>query len=180
MSMEQVMPSSHLLLCCPLLLQPSNFPSISVFSNESALCIRWSKYCSFSISLSKEYSGLIYFRINWFDLIAVPGTLKSLQSWIESPGLFNIIRWHFCFGKVFQVFDVHFSFSYIRNVCFLMYNSLFVEMNVKVTKWDFHFYLDLIFTSSENSTISNWLLILINEYLERLKTQCFRLFANAI
>ena len=61
-----------------------------------------------------------------------------------------------------------------------MYNSLFVEMNVKVTKWDFHFYLDLIFTSSENSTISNWLLILINEYFERLKTQCFRLFANAI
>ena len=77
-SMESVMPSSHLILCCPLLLLHSIFPSIRVFSNESVLCIRWPKYYSFSISLSKEYSGLISFRIDWFDLFAVQGTLKSL------------------------------------------------------------------------------------------------------
>ena len=73
MSIESVMPSSHLILCHPLLLLPSIFPSIRVFSNESALCIRWPKYWSFSfsISLSNEYSGLISFRMYWFDLLAV-------------------------------------------------------------------------------------------------------------
>ena len=77
-SIESVMPSSHLILCHPLLLLPSIFPSIRVFSKESALRIRWPKYWSFSISLSNEYSGLISFRIDWFDLLAVQGTLKSL------------------------------------------------------------------------------------------------------
>ena len=74
------MPSNHLILCRPLLLQPSIFPSIRVFSNESVLCIRWPKYWSFSssISPSNEYSGLISFRIDWLDLLAVQGTLKSL------------------------------------------------------------------------------------------------------
>ena len=71
MSFESVMPSNHLFLCRPLLLLPSIFPSIRVFSNESALHIRWSNYCSFSISPSNEYSGLISFRIDWFDLLAV-------------------------------------------------------------------------------------------------------------
>ena len=80
MSIESVMPSYHLILCCPLLLLPSIFSNIRVFSNESALCIRWSKYWSFnfSVSLSNEYSRLISFRIDWFDLFAVQGTLKSL------------------------------------------------------------------------------------------------------
>ena len=78
LSIESVMPSNHLILCCPLLL-PSIFPSIRVFSNESALCIRWPKYRSFSISSSNEYSRLISFRIDWFDPFAVQGTLKSLQ-----------------------------------------------------------------------------------------------------
>ena len=79
MSIESVMPSNHLILYRPLLLLPSIFPSIRVFSNESALCIRWPKYWSFSFSISpsNEYSGLISFRIDWFDL-AVQGTLKSL------------------------------------------------------------------------------------------------------
>ena len=79
MSIESVMPSSHLILCCPLLLPPSIFPSIRVFSNESILCIRWTKYWSFSFSISpsNEYSGLISFRMDWFDL-TVQGTLKSL------------------------------------------------------------------------------------------------------
>ena len=79
MSVESVMPSNHLILCCPLLLLPSVFPSIGVFSSESALPIRWLKYWSFSFSISpfNEYSGLISFRVYWFDLLAVQGTLKS-------------------------------------------------------------------------------------------------------
>uniref|UniRef100_A0AC11CXC6 Uncharacterized protein n=1 Tax=Ovis aries TaxID=9940 RepID=A0AC11CXC6_SHEEP len=80
MSIESVMPSNLLILCRPLLLPPSIFPSIRVFSSESVLCIRWPKYWSFSlsISLSKEYSGLISFRMDWLDLLAVQRTLKNL------------------------------------------------------------------------------------------------------
>ena len=80
MSIESEMPSNHLILCCPLLLPPSIFPSIRVFSNESVLCIRWPKYWSFSFSISpsNEYSGLTSFRIDWLGLLAVQGTLKSL------------------------------------------------------------------------------------------------------
>ena len=80
MSIGSVMLSNRLIFCCPLLLLPSIFPSIRVFSNESAFCIRWPKYWSFSFSISpsNDYSGLISFRIDWFDLLAVQGTLKSL------------------------------------------------------------------------------------------------------
>ena len=80
MSIESVMPSNHLILCLPFLLLPSVFPSIRVFSNESVLCISWSKYWSFSFSInpSNEYSGLISFRMDWLDLLVVQGTLKSL------------------------------------------------------------------------------------------------------
>ena len=80
MSIESVMPSNHLILCRPLLLLPSIFPSIRVFSNESVLQFRWPKYWSFSFSNSpsNEYSGLISFRMDWFDILAVQGTLKSL------------------------------------------------------------------------------------------------------
>ena len=80
MSFELVIPSNHLILCCPLLLLPSIFPSIRVFSSESALHIRWPKYWSFSFSISpsNEYSKLISFKIDWFDLLAVQRTLKSL------------------------------------------------------------------------------------------------------
>ena len=80
MSIESVMPSSHLILCCPFLLLPPIPPSIRVFSNELALCMRWPKYWSFnfSISLSNEHLGLISFRMDWLDLLAVQGTLKSL------------------------------------------------------------------------------------------------------
>ena len=81
MSIESVMPSNHLILCCRLLLLPSISPSIRVFSNESAFHIRWPNYWSFSFSISpsNEYSGLIAFRMDWLDLLAVQGTLKSLQ-----------------------------------------------------------------------------------------------------
>ena len=80
MSIKLVMPSNHLILCCPLFLPPSIFPSIRVFSNESVLCIRWPKYWSFSFSISpfNEYSGLIFFSIDWFNLLAVQGTLKNV------------------------------------------------------------------------------------------------------
>ena len=80
MSIESVVPSNHHIPCCPLLLLPSVFPSIRVFPNKSALCIRWPKYWSFSFSISpsNEYSGLISFRMDWLDLPAVQGTLKSL------------------------------------------------------------------------------------------------------
>ena len=80
MSIVLVIPSNHLILCHPLLLPPSIFPSIRVFSNESVLCIRWPKYWSFSFSISpsNEYSGLISFRMDWLDLLAVQRTLESL------------------------------------------------------------------------------------------------------
>ena len=96
MTIELVIPSNHLILCCPLLLLPSVFPSIRVFSNESVLRIRWPKYWifSFSISPSNEYSGLIYFRKKWLDLLTVQGTLKSLLQHHSSKAS---IFWHSAF-----------------------------------------------------------------------------------
>ena len=93
MSIESVMPSNHLILCRPLLLLPSIFPSIRVFSNESVLHIRWTKYWSFSFSISpsNEYSGLISFRMDWLDFLAVQGTLKSLLQHHRSEAS---ILWH--------------------------------------------------------------------------------------
>ena len=104
-SIESVMPSSHLILCHPLHLLPSIFPSIRVFSNESALHIRWPKYWSFSfnISPSNEYPGLISFRMDWFDLLAVHGTLQSLQHHSSKAS----IIWHSAF------FIVQFSHPYM-------------------------------------------------------------------
>ena len=95
---ESVMPSNHLIICRPLLLLPSIFPSIRVFSSESALHIRWPKYWSFSFSISpsNEYSRLISFRIDWFDLLAVQGTRKSLQYHSSKAS----ILWHSAFLMV--------------------------------------------------------------------------------
>ena len=84
MSIESVMPCNQLIVCHPLLLVPSIFPSTRVFSTESFLCIRWPKYWSFSISPSSEYSGLISLRIDWFDLLGVQGTLRSLLQYYSS------------------------------------------------------------------------------------------------
>ena len=105
MSIELVMPSNHLILCRPLLLLPSTFPSIKVFPNESALHNRWSKYwCfSFSISSSKEYSGLIFFRIDWFGLLAVQGTLESL---IQYHGLKASVQSLLC-GPTLTLLSTH-------------------------------------------------------------------------
>ena len=97
MSIESVMPSNHLILCHPLLLLPSIFPSIMVFSNESVLCIRWLKYWSFNISRFNQYSGLIFFRIDWFDLLVIQETLKSL---LQYHGSKASILWHSAFFMV--------------------------------------------------------------------------------
>ena len=97
MPIESVMPSNHLILCHPLLLLPSIFPTIRVFSNESALHIRWPKYWSFNISLSNEYLGLISFRIDWFHLLTVQGSLKSLLQHYNSK---VSILWHSDFSMV--------------------------------------------------------------------------------
>ena len=106
MSIELVMPSNHLILCCPLLLLPSIFPSIRVFSNESALRVRWPKYWSFSFNISptNEYPGLISFRMDWLDLLAVQRTLKSLLQHHSSKAS---ILWHSAF------FIVQFSHPYM-------------------------------------------------------------------
>ena len=108
MSTESVMPCNHLILCHPLLLLPSSFPSIRVFSSESSLHIRWPNYWSFSFSISpsNEYSGLIFFRMNWLDLLAVQGTVNSLLQHHSSKAS---VLWHSPF------FIVQLSLPYIRN-----------------------------------------------------------------
>ena len=100
MSTESVMPSNHLILCCPLLLLPSIFPSTRVFSNESALRIRWPKYWSFSFSTSpsNEHPGLISFRMDWLDLLAVQVTLKSLSSPIPQFKIISSSELSFLYG----------------------------------------------------------------------------------
>ena len=108
MSIESVMPSNHLILCRPLLLLPSIFPIITVFSKESVLCISWPKYWSFSSSISPldEYSGLISFRTDWLDLLGVQGTLKYL---LQHHNLKASILWHSAF------FMVRFSYPYMTS-----------------------------------------------------------------
>ena len=105
MSIELVMPSNHLILCRPLLLSPSTFPSIRVFSDESVLRIQWPKYLSFSFSISpwNEYSGLISFRMGCLDLLAVQGTLKSLLKYHSSKAS---VLWHSAFFIV-QLISLH-------------------------------------------------------------------------
>ena len=112
MFIEPVTPSNHLILCRPLLLLPSVFPSIRVFSNESVLRIRWPKYWSFSFSISpsNEYSGLIFFRMDWLDLLAVQGTLKSL------------LQHHSSKASIFRrsaFFIVHLSHPYMTTGLFI-------------------------------------------------------------
>ena len=116
MSIKSVMPCNHLTLCHPLLLLPSIFPSIRVFSNESALHIRWPKYWNFSfnISPSDEHSGLISFRMDWLDLLAVQGTLKSLPQHHSSKAS---ILWHSAF------FMVQLSHPYMTTIdCIMVHN----------------------------------------------------------
>ena len=104
MSIELVMPSNHLFLCHPLLILPSVFPNMRFFLNESALCLRSAKYWSFSISCSSEYSGLISCRIDWFDLFAVQGTLKSLLQHhsLKAPVLWRLAFFMFQFSHPYM------------------------------------------------------------------------------
>ena len=119
MSIGSVMPSNHLILCRPLLLLPSVFPSIRVFTNESALCIRWPKYWSFSFSISpsNEFSGLISFRMHWLDLLAVQGTLKSL------------LQYHSSKASILQ----HSAFFIVQ----LSHPSMTTGKTVALTRWTF-------------------------------------------
>ena len=131
MSIESVMPSNHLILCHPLLLLPSNFPSIRVFSNESVLHIRWSKYWSFSFSISlfNEYSGLISFRIDWSDLLAVQRTLKSLLQhrsskastlWCSAVFFVQISHPYMTTGKTIALT----IWTFVSKVISLLFNTL--------------------------------------------------------
>ena len=130
MSIESVMPSKHLILCHPFFLLPSIFTSIRVFSNESALCTRWPKYWnfSFSISSSNEYSGFTSFSIDWFDLLAVQGTLKSLlhrslkASILQSSAFYMVQLSHPCMtiGKTITLTIQIF----VSQVMFLLFNML--------------------------------------------------------
>ena len=125
------MPSNHLILCHPLLLPPSIFASTSVFSNESALCIRWPKYWSFSFSISpsNEYSGLISFRMDWLDLLALQGTLKSLLQHHSSKAsilqcsaffIFQLSHQHMTTGKTTALT----RWTFVDKVMFLLFNML--------------------------------------------------------
>ena len=141
MSTESVIPFNYLILCRPLLLLPSIFPSIRVFSNESVLRIRWPKYWNFSLSISpsNEYSGMISFRIDWFDLLAVQGTLKSLLQHHSSKA--SILR-------LSAFFTVQLSHPYMTT-----------EKNVALTRW--------IFVGKVISLLFNMLARLIIAFLPR-------------
>ena len=129
MSIESVMPSNHLILCLPLLLLHSIFPSIRVFSNDSVLHFRWPKYWSFSISLSNEYSGLISFRMDWLDLLAVQETLKSLLQhhsseasvlWCSAFFIVQLSHPYMITGKTIALT----RWNFVEKVMFLLFNML--------------------------------------------------------
>ena len=122
MSIKSVMLSNHLILCHPLLRPPSTFPSIRVFSDESALQIRWPKYLSFSFSISpsNEYSGLISFRMDWLDLLAIQGTLKSLLQYHSSKASFFGFFFFFN-GRLQSQVKLKGRIVYDKASCFLAY-----------------------------------------------------------
>ena len=131
MSIESVMPTNHLILCRPHILPPSIFPSIRVFSNESALCIRWPKYWTFSLSISpsNEQPGLISFRMDWLDLLAVQGTVKSLlqlhsskASILQRSAFFTAQLSHPCIstGKTIRLT----IWTFVGKVMSLLFNTL--------------------------------------------------------
>ena len=147
MPIELVMPSNHLILCCPLFLPPSIFPSIRVFSNESVLRIRWPNYWSFSFSISpsNEYSGLISFRMDWLDLLAVQGTLKSLLQHHSSKAS---ILWHSAY------FMPQLSHPYMT-----------IGKTIALTRWTF--------VSKVMSLLFNRLSMLVITFLRRSKCLLF-------
>ena len=131
MSIVSVMQSNHLILCCPLFLLPSVFPSIKVFSSESVLCMRWPKYWSFSFSInpSNEYSGLISFRMDWLDLLAIQGTLKSLLQHHSSKAsillhlAFFIVQLSYPYMNTRKTIAFP-GWTFVRKVMSLLFNML--------------------------------------------------------
>ena len=173
MSIEPVMPSNHLILCHPLLLPPSIFPSIRVFSNESALCIRWAKYWSFSFSISpsNEYAGLISFKMDLLDLLAVGGTLKSLLQYHSSKAS---ILWHSAF------FIVQISHPYVTVKTIALTRWTFVG---KVMSLLFNMLSRLVITylSRSKRLLISWLQSPSAMILEPKKNKvchCFHFFPN--
>ena len=138
MSIELVMPSNHLILCHPLLLLSSIFPSIKIFSNESALCLRWPKYWSFSFSISPsdEYSGLISFRMDWFDLLSVQGTLKSLLS-------STTIRKHQSFGTQPFLWSNSHIHTWLLEKTIALTRQTFVTLFLTLKPWSIPLYFSL-------------------------------------
>ena len=131
MSIELVMPSNHLILCCPILLPPSIFPSIGVFPSESTLHMRWPKYWSFSLSISpsNEHPGLISFRMNWLDVLAVQGILKSLLQhhnskasilWCSAFFIVQISHPYMTIGKTMALI----RWAFVGKVMSLLFNKL--------------------------------------------------------
>ena len=143
-STELMMPSNHLILCHPLLLLPSIFPSIRVFLNKSALCSRWPKYWSFSYSPSNEYSGLISFRIDWFDLLAAQGTLKRL---FQHHSLTNSLVLSFLYSLTLtSIHDFRKASILWRSVFFMVQLSHSYMTTVKtiaLTRWTFRIHLSV-------------------------------------
>ena len=162
MSVELVMPSNHLILCHPLLLLPSIFPTFRVFSNESVLLIRWPKYWSFSltISSSNEYSGLISFRVNWLDLLAVQGTFKSLlqhhssKASILCHSVFFIVRLSHPYMTTRKTIALTIQI-FVGNIMFLLFNMLSSLVTALTHEyWDICYYLLLeIKHCSEHSVV---------------------------
>ena len=151
MSIKSVMPSNHLILCCPLLLLPSIFPSIRVFSNESALCIRWPKYWSFSfnISPSNEHPGLTSFRMDWLDLLTVQRTLKSLLQHHSSKAS---ILWcsTFFIVQLSHLFVRRLILKYLRD----LYNSR-TKTKTSQSKNGQKYWVDFFFFSKDYIKIAN-------------------------
>ena len=145
MSIESVMPSNHLNLCCPLLLLPSIFPSIRVFSSEQALRIKWPNYWRSSISSSNEYLGLISFRIDWFDLLAVQGTLKSLlqhYSWKLS----SLFLLYYFFPIPLLIFSLNIYIYQPKVPSIFKINKTFILLH-RQASWKFFTVTTLFFTS---------------------------------
>ena len=141
-SIESVMPSNHLILCYPLLLLPSILPSIRVFSNESALHVRWPKYWSFSINPSKEYSGLISFRMDWFDIFAVQGSLKSLLQYHSSK--ISIHRCSVQHANPYMTTRKTIAltiWTFVGKVMSLLFNTLSRFIIAFLPRWMKHFFL---------------------------------------
>ena len=171
-SIKSVMPSSHLILCRPLLLLPSVFPSIRIFSSESVLRIRWPNYWSFSISPSNEYSGLISFRIDWLDLLAVHGTFKSLLQHYSSEAS---VLWHSAF------FIVQLSHQYMTTGKTIALTTWTFVGKVMSLLFNMRFKLVIAFLPRRNHLFISWLqsptaVILESQKIVTHCCHCFPIF----